>query len=199
MALPRVSEKRKEYIGYINRAFDNVERDNTLHLITWNPKPKFYGYCLFGKNDYDSQWDQMLSILLLCNRCLYNYSFVAEISEEGKLHVHGFYQVYDKVKYHRSFLPSLKKNGFVKHNKARSYDRKVIKYHKKDIRDTIEHMADQSVPVVLTAHTIKDLKQNHVLRTIQHSTEAIKRVSLEKWLPLVAQMPDWTERSEEIY
>lgn len=193
MAQPALSALRNQYVSYINNQWDNVDPNRTVHLITWNPKPRFYAYDKYGENDYDSQWHSMLHELMKSFRCCDNYAFVAEISEEGKLHMHGFYQVYDKIKYHKSFLPSLRKNGFIKHNKARSLDRKVIKYHKKDIYDTIEHMKDQSVPTVLCPETRDELSKLFYLRIINIAKKEISNANLMKWLPTVATENDWTE------
>lgn len=130
-------------------------------LITWNPKPGFYNYDKYGDNDFDIQWVTMLDVLLRANRCCSNYAFVAEVSEQGKLHMHGFLVVSDKIKYLRSFLPTLRKNGFIKVSKANSHDWKTFKYHIKDIKETGELI--NKFPIVLTKKNYLEINRDVTL------------------------------------
>lgn len=187
MALPAISDLRSLYVTYINEQWDDVDPNRTVHLITWNPKPRFYASLNEdGSINYDTQWCEMLNLLQHCKRCCDIYSLVAEISADGKLHMHGFYQVFDKIKYHKSFLPSLTRNGFIKHNKANSLQRKVIKYHKKDIYDTIEHLNDQSIPIVLCPQTKDELKALLLMKRCESHIPVNLKSTLRDWLPLVA-------------
>jgi len=147
MALPRKTEINQAKDLYCDQ-YNEITDVCTVMLITWNPKPRFYNYDKYGDNDFDVQWVTMLDVLLRANRCCSNYAFVAEISELGKLHMHGFLVVSDKIKYLRSFLPTLRKNGFISVSKASSHGWKTFKYHVKDIPNTCELI--KKFPIVLT-------------------------------------------------
>lgn len=121
-------------------AWNDLDELNTVYLITWNPKPKFYNYTPYGDNDYRLQWFTMVDVLSNAYRSLHYFAFMPEISDEGKLHMHGFFTIRDKVKYHKSFLPSLKRGGFIKKSRVNSLKWKTFKYHVKDVQDTLDHM-----------------------------------------------------------
>lgn len=124
------------YLQEYKKCFDDVEEFDKVHLITWNPKPIFYDYKPYGDNDYLMQWRSMVDLLCEGRRCLSRFCFVPEISDEGKLHMHGWYVVLDHKNYYKSFLPKLKRNGFVKKAKAKSHDFKTFVYHTKDFDAT---------------------------------------------------------------
>lgn len=153
-----LSDRKKPALNRFRDSWSSIQDDDTVYLITWNPKPKFYNYDLNGENDFDMQWLTMLDKLIQVNRCSYTYAFVAEISDMGKLHMHGFLVVSDKVKYHKSFLPTLRKNGFVKVSKASSNKWKTFKYHVKDLPSTCKHVTQW--PIVLTPENCKFVQKN---------------------------------------
>lgn len=149
MALPCKFHKAMEQLYW--DAYADLDSDDSIYLLTWNPKPRFYNYDHNGDNDYVMQWMTMLRTLLKSLRCLSKYAFVAEISDVGKLHIHGFLTIADKVKYHRSFLPSLRNNGFIKISKLKKLQRKSVKYHVKDIKETRQYfISEPDLPYVLT-------------------------------------------------
>lgn len=131
--------------------------EETVYLITWNPKPAFYNYDQGGENNFDLQWWTMCKTLMKSIRCLNKYAFVPEVSEQGKLHMHGFLTVKDKRKYLRSFIPTLRKNGFIKVCKARSGKWKTFKYHVKDLQSGVTE--ELMVPAVLTHYTCEYLRR----------------------------------------
>lgn len=154
MALPRKTVAKLSREAY--RTFwSEIMSEDTVYLITWNPKPRFYNYDLHGNNDYEAQWRTMLDKLLTVNRCSSKYAFVAEISDQGKLHMHGSMVIRDKVKYHKSFLPTLRNNGFVKISKATSHSWKTFKYHVKDLFATADYIKDN--PIVITSDNRDDV------------------------------------------
>lgn len=126
-----LSKKVYEY------AWDEIMEYDKVMLITWNPKPRFYAYDQYGDNNYVRQWDTMLEILCEAYRTCSRFAFVPEISEDGKLHMHGWYVVADRLKYCKSFLPSLRRAGFIKKSKARTHDWKAFKYHVKEVDETL--------------------------------------------------------------
>lgn len=75
--------------------------------FTWNPNPGIY-----GSTTPSEQWISVLPHLLSGIRCIKNYCFVPELTDQGNIHVHGVYQINDKVKYAQFWLPRLKRLGF---------------------------------------------------------------------------------------
>lgn len=170
-------------------AWSNIEDLDTVWLITWNPKPRFYNYDGHRNpegdydNDYDMQWRTMQQKLLTANRCLSNYAFVAEISDDGKLHMHGFMVVSDKIKYFKSFLPGLTSNGFVKKSKANSHRWKTFKYHVKDLHCTVGLLAEQCY--VITPETRESMaKDLHMYKALvsHHYDQQIKKMNVMQML-----------------
>lgn len=179
MALPR---NFHDNIEIYKKAYGWLNPDRDIWLITWNPKPCFYQYNPNRESNYDLQWKTMLDLILPRVRCLSNYALVPEISDAGKLHLHGFYQIKDKVKYHKSFLPSLKKNGFIKVNKVSKHQWKTYQYHIKDLEVTNDFIT-QVWPLVVTDETSNELNRDLQLWKLsvnkQHYEE-VKNKSIKK-------------------
>lgn len=140
---------------FYNEAWSEIEETDHVYLFTWNPKPRFYQYDKYGDNDYNNQWLTMCKKIVKLERCSKNYAIVAEISDSGKLHCHGFFVMKDKVKWIKSVLPSFKRGGFVKHAKANSHKWEVFKYHVKEIEITDSLIRD--IPIVVTPFTQKEV------------------------------------------
>lgn len=158
MALPLIPQTARTMY---RSAWQDIEEYDKVLLITWNPRPRFYNYDLHGENDYNMQWRTMLDKLQWANRCLSRYAFVAEISDDGKLHMHGFMVVSDRIKYNKSFLPSLRVNGFIKVSKANSKMWKTFKYHVKDLSATSAYITDSLY--VLTHENREDVHKDLTL------------------------------------
>lgn len=146
-------------------------------LFTWNPRPRFYNYNVHDENDYNLQWITMCDKIIGLERCSDTYSIIAEISDQGKLHCHGFIVLTDKIKWHKKVLPTFKNNGFVKLNKATSTNKKTFVYHYKHMDSTQEYI--DRYPIIITPSTIGSVKKH--LRTIKiealHKTyKEIKRI-----------------------
>lgn len=131
-------------------AFTRIDPRKETWLITWNPSPRRAGYCKKdGTDDYILSWEQMLQVLWEADLCCEPFAFVPEVSLVGKLHMHGFFQIKDRVKLSRKFLPSLKKLGFIKTNIARSIKWDTFKYHVKDI-DITRQFIPLDYPILIT-------------------------------------------------
>lgn len=145
MALPRTFSKT-ERTDMSNDSYrdtwNEIDELEKVILITWTPNDRFYAYNKYGANDYNLQWRTMLNVLCEAPRCCSLFAFMPEISPEGRLHMHGWFIVKDKVKYHKSFLPSLKRGGFIKKKPANSKGWKTFVYHIKDTHDTVEYLTD---------------------------------------------------------
>lgn len=151
MALPRILYKD---------AWENIEEMDDVIFITWNPKPRFYP-CTEERDglisiNYNVQWLMMLQKLVLVDRCCRNYGIVAEVSDTGKLHCHGFLVLKDKIKYNKQFLPTLQRNGFVKVTVAKSH--KWFEYHVEDVDETIQYIHKYPHLIALTPVTIDEAK-----------------------------------------
>lgn len=167
-------------------SWKDIEDYDKVYLITWNPKPRFYNYSIFGENDYNVQWRTMLKVLLEANRCCSRFAFVPEISDEGKLHMHGWFVVSDRIKYHKSFLPSLNRGGFIKKSKAKKHTWDVFKYHVKEVDITQEYL-NQHENIVVTHENCKAIRaEMHLyLALIEHNynnKKAVKKQNVMKML-----------------
>lgn len=150
-------------------------------LITWNPKPRFYNYDHLGENDYNLQWETMLKVLLKITRCSSLYCIIPEVSDQGKLHCHGWFNITDKRKYYKSFLPSLKRNGLVKINRCRTLKDEVFKYYRKDVDTTFQLLTDFNYPVLShdTVYSVKhDIAQRRLERLFELKEEAEHKMDI---------------------
>jgi len=152
MALPRILYRD---------AWEQIDETDDILFITWNPKPRFYP-CLSKHDDdsvsieYNTQWLMMLQKLVLVDRCCRNYGIVAEVSDVGKLHCHGFLVIKDRIKFNKQFLPTLKNNGYIKVTPAKS--RQWFEYHVEDLDETVRYIHKYPHLVVLTPATLTDCK-----------------------------------------
>lgn len=152
-----------------------------VFLITWNPKPRFYNYDHLGENDYNLQWETMLKVLMKVSRCSSIFCIIPEVSDQGKLHCHGWFNRTDKRKYYKSFLPSLKRNGLVKINKCRTLSEDVFKYYKKDVDNTFDLLTDFNYPILShdTVHSLKhDIAQRRLDRLFELKEEASHKMDI---------------------
>ena len=142
------------YREIIAKACKDIHYDNPVYLFTWNPKPSFYQYDKLGNNDYKCQWVKMITVLKHINRCSKCYCLVPEISDEGKLHVHGWFRLDDKTKWLKSVKNTITNNGFIKINKLHTPIEK-IDYYYKELVQTKEMLNEMMF--VLTHFTLKEI------------------------------------------
>lgn len=197
MALPWILAKEtpatpESSLSLFRDEWNKIDPLDKVYLITWNPKPRFYNYDLHGENDYEMQWRTMIDKLCCIDRCYQLFAFVAEISDVGKLHMHGFIVVNDRVKYHKQFLPTLRNNGFIKVSKAKSLKWGTFKYHVKELSDTAPYI--KCNPYVLTSENIKAVKKELALykSLIAHSYDekgkkAIKKINVMRMLDFISE------------
>lgn len=152
---------------------------NTVWLFTWNPSDKKVG----TDHDYQTKWDNMITgYLKHFNRCMYKYCILPEISDAGRLHVHGWFVIKDKVKWVKSVKPRLQRSGRFKMSKKFEKCKKdPFYYYKKDIEDTIQIFPQRTLPIY--HYNIKDvLKEikHMVISRIKEKTQ-IKNVDITKF------------------
>ena len=157
-------------------ACEQLHYDNKVYMFTWNPKPTFYEYRKLGNNDYISQWVLMISVLKEFSRCSDMYCFIPEISDEGKLHVHGWFMLSDKLKWLKSVRPLLRKNGFMKINRLHTKIEK-IDYYYKEIDETKDILNQYFY--VLTHFTIGE-----ILREVRQKFlyKRVKKTQRKNWM-----------------
>lgn len=160
----------------IDLACSDIHYDNKVYMFTWNPKPTFYQYDKYGDNDYKSQWVKMITVLKHIDRCSNCYCIVPEISDDGKLHVHGWFRLDDKVKWLKSVKRGITNNGFIKLNRLYVAIEK-IDYYYKELDETREILND--LMFVLTPFTMKEVLR----RILRYQAELLRGVdkSLHKY------------------
>lgn len=133
-----------DFLQDIELAEEQLCCDDTVWLITWNPSDKFKKTCSVG--EYDKQWEDMVcKVLRHLNRCCNYYCIVPEISVAGRLHCHGWFVLKDKIKWHKSVLPTIQRNGLYKIDKMnQKFEKrdKTFYYYKKDLPDTYRILSD---------------------------------------------------------
>lgn len=137
----------------VQLAEDQLEYDKVVYLFTWNPRPNFYQYDKLGQNDYISQWIKMITVLKKLTRVSKCFCIIPEISDEGKLHCHGWFALTDRIKWLKSVKKEFQTNGFMKINKLHTPIER-IDYYYKDIETTKEVLGDMFQ--ILTHFTMEE-------------------------------------------
>lgn len=133
-----------------------------LSAFTLNPDPSRY-----NSDDPVVQYEQLLQDIFLKEKHMCAtfsvYAFVPEMTENGNVHIHGYYIVKDRVKYYRWFLPKCKSWGYIK-VKTTNVNKKWLTYCQKEV---MEHYPLFDPPYVLETdqiHRKKNIKlvPNHL-------------------------------------
>jgi len=95
-------------------SFEALELDeinySNLIAFTWAPDPN--KYAVIKPKD---QWRALLThVLFRSHKYFSKFFFTPELTQDGNVHVHGWYIVRDKIAYFRNFLPRCRQFGFVK-------------------------------------------------------------------------------------
>jgi hypothetical protein len=124
------------YSDFIKETFDQtIDKDN-WRLITWNPN---------FEEAPDTKWKRMYEYLNNAFKCCSYYNFMPELSESGRLHMHGWVVIKDKVKWFKDFIPRLKRYGMIKVDKPNSV--KAFEYYKKEAETTVQILDKYRFPL----------------------------------------------------
>jgi len=134
-----------------------LSKTQEILLFTWNPKPSFALFDPYDPHRFDKEWLAMIDILQRIKVCSDNYGLVAEISDSGKLHCHGFIHIIDKIKWFKSVRPWIAQHGFIKDRVARKIQWKTFRYHSTDIPFTLTMITEN--PIVFCPETYSILRK----------------------------------------
>lgn len=128
----------------IEMAISELTYDSKVYLFTWNPDPRIFNHDKYfnvkdkkvlSTTEVKKCWIKMLQVLKHIQRCSSSFCIVPELSDEGKLHCHGWFKLTDKIKWFKSVMPIIKKKGFMKINKLNT-PIENIDYYYKEINET---------------------------------------------------------------
>lgn len=135
-----------------------------LRYITWNPKGQVYAHQPNGYDpqdqSYDSSWLNMLNKLKYIRRCSSKFCILPEISENGKLHCHGWFVITDNIKWIKSVQPMLYHNGMIRITKVKEVRKDFDSYMQEDLDDTLNFIRDDKI--VCLSHLTYDLLFDHI-------------------------------------
>ncbi len=80
----------------------------STYAITLCPKPVYYN------NNYNVELINTVSNIRRALKYACKYVLYVELTMEGHVHYHGWFNIIDKVKYYKKTLPTLKRIGFIK-------------------------------------------------------------------------------------
>jgi len=146
----------KAFLGAMDSAQGDISEDDKLQLFTFNPNLKKFK----GLDDKQIFCTCLRHIFRYVPTCWSNYAIVAEWSDVGKLHYHGWFIMSDKIKWTKSVNKKFTTYGFLKINLAKCKD-KVLKYYRKDAKDSAEITSEWEIPWYMTHDTL-----HHLLRRI---------------------------------
>lgn len=146
MAHPRVGILKE----IVKLCRQDIEDDDLKHIryITWNPKNnnvyRNNGYN-FKTQSFDEGWVQMLRWLKYIKRCSKKYCILPEVSENGKLHCHGWFVMSDKIKWMKFVQPLLFRRGMIRITKLKEMRKKFDYYMQKDLDETVSLLDDHDL------------------------------------------------------
>lgn len=184
MALPRFSQQ--VILDLMAAAEADIDLDmSTYYLITWNPNPKPRKAIVVTSSNPDQQYDyhktwmnMLVGYIQHLKRCSNEFCIVPEISDSGRLHIHGWFKMSDKIKWQKSVHGKFYNNGRLKFNKMNSLN--SLEYYRKSIDNTM-HFLD-SRHIVVSHDTIGCVMSD--IRLMKHNlatdTPVVKKLDLEK-------------------
>lgn len=119
--------------------------------FTLNPNPDKYRTL-----DPVEQYKTLLLCLLFNNNIKHTFTkfyFTPELTQNGNVHIHGYYSIKDPIKYYRWFLPACKLIGFTC-VKDRVDDEWTYQYCTKDVELMTQLM--EELPVPLTSNNYEE-------------------------------------------
>lgn len=155
---------------------DNCSIDS-LTFITWNPNDK-----VISPISNDLKWmDMCCTYLKHFTRCCKYFCFQPEFSISGRLHIHGWIVIHDKIKWIKAILPMLMRAGRVKIDKARSWN--GFDYYKKevDLTDNILKFAHPFSHLTSDEYLYKLYK--HVMNT-KTPKKVINHIDITRFFPM---------------
>jgi len=97
-----------EGVTFAQKYADNLE---AFYAFTLAPNPKLY-----PSDDPSEQYNVVLNSIFFktdLTKVFSVFLFTPELTENGNIHIHGYYSVSDLVKYYKWFIPACKSIGFV--------------------------------------------------------------------------------------
>lgn len=143
-------------------AFADIDESmiGTLYYITWNPRNSVYAHVPNGydpqSQTYDVSWHNMISYLKLIRRCSDCFCILPEISDAGKLHCHGWFNMKDKIKWVKSVYPTLYRHGMIRIKKVKEIRDDFDDYMHEDLNETLNYIRDPT-PMCLTHESLSDI------------------------------------------
>jgi len=138
-----------------------------VYLFTWNPKDKFFP----DGDNYPLKWDTMLvRVIKHLNRCMSKFCIVPEVSDQGRLHVHGWFVISDKIKWNKSVRPKIQRHGFMKMNRLKHVN--GFGYYKKDMNSLGGYLPGRIT--VITKWNLKEALSECLHRTWTNHKELIQ-------------------------
>jgi len=179
MAHPKAEISLEDIEISVDDAEDDINDDDIVHFITWNPNDKKLES---PGHDYNNKWKLMAHWLRHLDRCCKKYCILPEVSDVGRLHCHGWLIIKDKIKWCKSVLPILSKRGFVQVTKQK-HKNKGMQYYKEDLHETYEIVTCHLYP--LTRYTNRDINKlikNDIMMSnimTKKTVEEVKKKDIE--------------------
>jgi len=148
--LEYITEEDEEYYTGFAEIVREANHDldpvyDILYAFTWSPDPNKYPTV-----KPRSQYKCLLRhCLLSAYKCFGKFVFVPELTNNGYVHIHGYYTIKDKVKLHKWFLPKCRQYGFVLIKSKQINKEWYDDYITKDIASTNQILGDD-LPIPLT-------------------------------------------------
>lgn len=134
----------------ITEAESLVDEDDKIVFITCNPKSRH------DDLSYKAKWKHMMRTIYMLKHVSYKFCIMPEISDKGRLHLHGWIVVNDKARWILA-MKQFRRLGISRFDDQK-HKGKGLDYYKKDIETTMQILPDMHYPV--TYDTIDDIWWN---------------------------------------
>lgn len=134
----------------------------------------------YKSTDPVHQYKSLLLCLFLKRDIVHTFSkflFVPELTNQGNVHIHGYYSVKDNIKYNRWFLPACKEWGFI-NIKNNVDDQWTFEYLTKDIESMAELMDELPVPL----HSENIEEHQYLRHKVMQEERILKYAMSNRWM-----------------
>jgi len=134
------TSERHHYTPFM-KAKEDIDYDRTVRMFTCAPNPRKR-----SNNQLTNYQNDLYNVFNHMRRCCDHFVVAPELTEEGNIHYHGWFQISDKIKYYKTFFPKIKKLGYCKFNKLKHTKSDWDYYCQKDHLMMKEYMTPFPTP-----------------------------------------------------
>lgn len=140
MPCPKTTPRDSYYGGFADEASGDIYDTDYVVAFTLSPDPNRY-----PTNDPGDQYRILMPYIFKGIKNIFStFCFTPELTQNGNIHIHGWYVVLDKIKYFKYWLPKVKQLG---RTDIQKMGKGWLDYCKKDMELMAEVVYPYPVPL----------------------------------------------------